>query len=263
MSADFDRVAAVIRPLPRALVAYSGGVDSTTVLAVGREVLGAGCSAVIARSPSLPAAELSDALELARHQGVTVTVLETGEVDLPAYRANGPDRCYFCKAELYGELGRLGEAVGATVLDGFNRDDRSDWRPGRRAAREHGVRSPLDEAGLGKQEVRRLARELGLPNWDKPQAACLSSRVPTGVPITIETLARVEAAEAIVKRAGFRQVRVRDDRAAATIEVGDDETGRLLADADLRRRLERELTRLGYASVAIDPSGYHRGAAWS
>jgi uncharacterized protein len=244
-----------------ALVAYSGGVDSTVVLAVAHRALGNAAVGVIARSPSLPRAELEAALELAAERGMRVDVLDTDEVSTPGYAANGPDRCYFCKTELYG---RLAEEVRArridVLLDGFNRDDRADWRPGRRAALEHGVLSPLDEAGMGKAEVRAVARELGLSNWNRPAAACLSSRIAYGVPVTVAALDRVERAETAVRALGFSEVRVRDHGGPATIEVGADEVPLLQEDDELVHKLERRLLGLGFDSVSIDPAGYRRGS---
>lgn len=249
-----------IRELESVLVAYSGGVDSGLVLEVAHQVLGSGATGVIASSPSLPAAELQAALALARDRGIDVTVLPTAEVELEGYRRNGPDRCYFCKSELYGELAALASRRGVgALLDGFNRDDRADWRPGRRAATEMGVISPLDEVGLGKDEVRRAARELGLANWDKPEAACLSSRVPYGTLIEPSLLSRIEQAEVVLHEEGFRQARVRHGGATAVIEVEPAEIPRLM-EADRLARVSRRLAQLGYPSVEVDPAGYRKGS---
>ena len=255
------RLESAIAPYDSALVAYSGGVDSTVVLVAAHAVLGVKAVGVVAESASLPRAELEAALALARDRGIKVEVLTTSELDVPGYVANGPDRCYFCKTELYGELAGLATRRGvATVFDGFNRDDRADWRPGRKAAVEHGVRSPLDEAGLGKAEVRALAREWSLPNWDKPAAACLSSRIAYGVPVSVAALERVERAEALVRQLGFRQVRVRDLGGPATVEVEPEAAQRLADDADLVARVEAGLSALGFESVVVDPAGYRQGS---
>jgi uncharacterized protein len=260
LAEKLDLVSARIRALERVLVAYSGGVDSSLVLELGHQALGDACLGVIASSPSLPRAELEEALRLARERGIPMRVLHTAEVERADYAANGPDRCYFCKSELYARVGEVALEVRATaILDGFNRDDRGDWRPGRRAAAEQGVVSPLDEAGLGKEEVRLAARGLGLSNWDKPAAACLSSRIPYGIPVTVETLGRVESAERVLRAEGFRQLRVRDANAAATIEVDLADLPRLLEPQRLAR-IERRLRRLGYSSVAVDEDGYRRGS---
>jgi pyridinium-3,5-biscarboxylic acid mononucleotide sulfurtransferase len=259
VAAKLDAMSARVRSLERVLVAYSGGVDSSLVLEISHQALGEGCLGVIARSPSLPRSELEQALGLARQRGIGVRVLDTAEVERSDYAANGPDRCYFCKSELYQRLGEVAVEVGAVaILDGFNRDDRGDWRPGRGAAAEQGVISPLDEEGLGKEEVRHAARELGLPNWDKPAAACLSSRIPYGIRVTVETLGRIESAERVLRAEGFRQLRVRDANAAATIEVEPEDLPRLLEPRRLAR-IERRLRGLGYSSVAVDEDGYRRG----
>jgi uncharacterized protein len=248
-----------IRAARSVLVAYSGGVDSSLVLEVAHRALGTRCVGVIASSPSLPRAELEEALALARERGIDVRVLNTAEVERPDYAANGLDRCYFCKSELYQRLAEVAVDAGvAAILDGFNRDDRADWRPGRRAAAEYRVLSPLDQADLTKAEVREAARELGLRNWDKPAAACLSSRIPYGIPVTVETLGRVESAERMLRAEGFRQVRVRDANAAATIEVEVGDLPTLMEPARLAR-IKRRLRGLGYASVAVDQVGYRRG----
>ncbi|MHB8508048.1 MAG: ATP-dependent sacrificial sulfur transferase LarE [Candidatus Dormibacteria bacterium] len=253
-----QRAVDLIRPLGRILVAYSGGVDSTLVLELANRALGAATEGVIADSPSLPRQELDAALDLAHARGYRVRVIRTEEVSLPEYRANDVDRCYHCKAELYGRLCDEAARIRAAVLDGFNRDDRSDWRPGRRAAVERGVRSPLDEVGLGKEEVRALAHSMGLPNWNKPQAACLSSRIPYGIPVTLESLSRVEAAEQVLRQEGFSLLRVRDRAGSASIEV---EPGlvHLLNEPALRRRVGRRLKQLGFSEVAVDPHGYRPG----
>jgi len=260
VSEALERLEALLAGTRSALVAYSGGVDSTVMLAVAARALPGRSLGIVARSPSLPAAELEAALQLAATRGLAVEVLDTAEVELPGYVANGPDRCYFCKTELYGRLRELAEARAfEAVLDGFNRDDREDWRPGRRAAVENGVRSPLDEAGLGKADVRALALELGLPNWDKPAAACLSSRIAYGVPVTLTGLDRVERAETAVRALGFTEVRVRDHGGPATVEVAPEQVARLQGDEGLLRRVERRLLGLGFESVDVDPAGYRRG----
>ena len=260
LALKLDAAAARIGQAESALVAFSGGVDSSLVMAIAQQVLGDRSLAVIARSPSLPATELAAALELARGRGVAIEVLDTEEVEIDGYRRNEPDRCYFCKNELYTRLVEFAAERGiATVLDGFNRDDRSDWRPGRRAAVEQGVVSPLDEAGMNKAEVRLAARRLGLNNWDKPEAACLSSRVPYGTFIDVAVLERIEKAEAVLHGEGFRQVRVRHGGAIAVIEVDRDELPRL-REPELLGRVTRRLTELGYPRVSVDPEGYRKGS---
>jgi uncharacterized protein len=260
LAAKLEAMASEIRSLEGVLVAYSGGVDSSLVLEVSSRALGRACLGVIASSPSLPRSELEAALELAGDRGWQVRVLETAEVERADYAANRPDRCYFCKSELYKSLAGVADEMGSrAILDGFNRDDRADWRPGRRAAAEHAVISPLDLAGLTKDDVREGARELGLPNWDKPAAACLSSRIPYGVPVTVATLNRIESAERVLRDEGFRQLRVRDADANATLEVEPDQLPRL-RQPERMARIERRLRRLGYAGVAVDENGYRRGS---
>lgn len=259
LAIKLERLDARIRELDSVLVAYSGGVDSGLVLEVAHQVLGSGAMGVIASSPSLPAAELEAALALARERGLGVTVLQTAEVELEGYRRNRPDRCYFCKSELYRELAALASQRGVhALLDGFNRDDRADWRPGRKAAVELGVISPLDEVGLGKDEVRLAARELGLATWDKPEAACLSSRVPYGTLIEPTLLGRIEQAEVVLHEEGFRQARVRHGGARAVIEVEPAAIPRLM-EADRLARVSERLGQLGYRSVKVDPAGYRKG----
>ncbi|MEA2645095.1 MAG: pyridinium-3,5-biscarboxylic acid mononucleotide sulfurtransferase [Chloroflexota bacterium] len=255
-----ESMAAIVHRFDRVVVAYSGGVDSALVLEVAHRAVGERCLGVIADSPSLTRDELEAAVALGRGRGAAVRVVQTNELAIAGYRDNDVDRCYFCKSELYGVLAAVaGEAGGATILDGFNRDDRGDWRPGRRAAAEAGVVSPLDAAGLGKADVREAARELGLANWDKPAAACLASRIPYGTPVTVESLERVASAEAVVRAEGFRQLRVRGGETRASIEVGVDELPRLM-EADRLARIETALGALGYEAVSVDPLGYRRGS---
>jgi uncharacterized protein len=258
LAARVELVGEIVRPLGEVLVAYSGGVDSALVLAISTRVLGARCTGVIADSPSLPRDELRDALASAEAVGARVEVVATGELGRADYAANGPDRCYFCKDEVYSVLARMATERSAVVLDGFNRDDRGDWRPGRRAAVEQGVRSPLDEAGMGKEDIRAAAREMCLPNWDKPEAACLSSRLVQGLRVTPEALARVEGAEVLVRGMGFRQVRVRDLGGAASVEVEPGDVERLRSP-EVWGRVELALRGLGFAAVSLDPEGYRRG----
>jgi uncharacterized protein len=259
LAARLERAKAQVRGLGSVMVAYSGGVDSALVLEIAHRALGPAATGVIARSPSLPATELEAALDLARERGIAVSVLDTAEVELEGYRRNEPDRCYFCKSELYTRLAEVAAARGVgALLDGFNRDDRGDWRPGRRAAVEAGVISPLDDAGLGKEEVRAAARELGLANWDKPEAACLSSRVPYGTVISPSLLSRIEQAEAVLHEEGFRQVRVRHGEGGALIEVEPGAVPRLLEPARLDR-VRGRLAGLGYQRVEVSREGYRRG----
>lgn len=246
-----------IRNLGSCAVAFSGGVDSTFVLQVAQEMLGARVSAVTALSESLPAGELASAQDLARRIGARHVVLRTFETQDENYLANGANRCYFCKTEMYTRITDFARAEQIeAVLDGLNHDDLQDRRPGRAAAIERGVISPLVDAGLTKAEIRTLSREMGLPTWDKPALACLSSRIPYGTPISLAALTQVDRAETYLRRLGVGQVRVRHHGDVARIEVEPN-------DFPLVRLNEHEinahLNALGFAEVVLDPAGYLTG----
>ena len=246
--------------LDRAVVCFSGGVDSGYLLAEAAGVLSGRATALTAVSPSLAPEERAGAEDLARHLGVRHVLVETHELDDARYASNPVDRCYFCKNEVYSVAVAEAARLGAPhVLDGFNTDDRGDHRPGRRAAREQGVRSPLDEAGFGKADVREAARRLGLPVWDKPALACLSSRFPYGTAITPDRLARVAAGERVLRELGFRVCRVRFHDAMARIEVEPHEIPRLRSAA-VRGEVLRRFRDAGCARVTVDPRGYRRGS---
>ena len=244
----------------RTLVAYSGGVDSVFLAKVAHTVLGQKSLAVIADSPSLPRRELAEALELGRQFKFPVRVIRTQEMLDTQYVSNPPNRCYFCKSQLFEELKTLATAEGwQTIIYGENASDIGDYRPGAQAAAEYQVRAPLKEVGLTKPEIRALSATLGLPTADKPQMACLSSRIPYGEPVTTEALAMIESAENALRDAGFREVRVRHHHDLARIEVGTDELERLL-DSDLREAIVESLRRAGYRHVTLDLRGYRRGS---
>lgn len=246
-------------PAGRLLVAYSGGVDSTLVLAAATGLRRAGMAeGVIADSPSLPRSELAEAGELAQRLGAPVRVVRTRELESEGYRRNEGDRCYFCKGELYGLLGGIADSEGFdAVLDGVNADDLGDHRPGLRAGAEQGVVHPLAAAGLGKAEVRALSRAWGLPTHDKPAAPCLASRLPYGERVSAEKLAMVEAAEQAVRAHGFRELRVRHHAGPrARVEVPPPELERLRA---LWPEIATELRALGYREAEIEPEGLRSG----
>ncbi len=235
-------------------VAFSGGVDSTLVLKIAHEMLGAQAVAVTALSESLPAGELEAASDLARTIGARHYVIRTFETEDANYLANAANRCYFCKTEMYARIGGYARRAGlSVVLDGLNADDLNDRRPGRAAAIEHGVISPLVEAGLAKTEVRELSRRFNLPTWDKPALACLSSRIPHGTPITLQSLSQVDRAESFLKRIGVGQVRVRHHGDVARIEVEPQDFSLL---QEHRAQIETQLVSFGFLRVEIDPHGY-------
>lgn len=244
----------------RAVVAYSGGVDSTFLLRVARSVLGENALGVIGVSESLDRSEGEFAVALAGSLGIPIEVIETRELDRPEYRRNDGTRCYHCKTELFGMMKRFAAERGFSyVLDGSNADDAGDYRPGMRARDEQGVRSPLMEAGLEKATIRVLSRALGLPTWDKPAAPCLSSRIPHGEVVTGEKLRQVEAAEAALRSLGFRVVRVRHHAPVARIEVPLADIPRLLADG-VREAAIAGVRDAGFPFVSVDLEGFRSGS---
>jgi uncharacterized protein len=251
------RLKAEISACGSALVAFSAGVDSTFVLAVAAEVLGPRAIALTAHSPSVPEAERAEARRLAARLGVRHLERVSREQEDPRYVANPQDRCYYCKRELYRLCGEVAAAEGiSAVLDGFNADDRRDHRPGHRAAEERRVRSPLAEAGLSKDEVRAWSEAYGLPTWDKPQMACLASRIPYGTPVTPERLLQVERAEVAVRALGFRDLRVRHHGDIGRIEIGE---GELDAAFARRGELARAVKGAGFRIAALDLEPFRSG----
>jgi uncharacterized protein len=259
-----DRLRDILRSYRSCLVAYSGGVDSVFLAVVAHQELGSRALAAIADSPSLPRRELEEAVELAERFGIPLRVVKTAEFDNPSYLANPANRCYFCKHELFTELAPLARSERFEVIAyGENASDAGDFRPGATAAAEFQVKAPLKEAGLTKAEIREFSAQLGLPTADKPQLACLSSRIPYGEKVTPAKLSMIERAENSLRDRGFYDVRVRHHElsggALARIEIGAQEIQKLFADA-LFQAVAAELKQIGYAHVTLDLAGYRRGS---
>jgi uncharacterized protein len=274
VSGKLDQLKAVLHGYGRTLVAYSGGVDSVFLAKVAHDVLGNDTLAVIADSPSLPRREFQEAVDIAKQFGFPLHVVNTHEMADANYTSNPSNRCYFCKSELFESLAEIAKREGwQTIVYGENASDVGDHRPGAAAATEYQVRAPLKEVGLTKAEIRRFSAELGLPTADKPQMACLSSRIPYGEPVTEEALGMIEAAENVLRDAGFYEVRVRHHVAGnsksetrnpklfmARIEVGPDELSKFVEE-EVRESVTRALKKIGYAYVTLDLQGYRRGSA--
>ncbi len=250
----------LIATFDSAIVAFSGGVDSAYLAKIAHDVLGDRALAVTADSPSYPEHHRALALDVARQFAFPHEIIRTDEMARPEYRANPVNRCYYCKQELYTHLSQIAKSRGVQIIfDGNNADDRGDFRPGRQAAREFGVRSPLDEVGLTKQEIRDLSHAAGLPTWNEPASACLSSRIPYHSEVTDDKLRTIERAEAILRDFGFRICRVRHHDTVARIELGTDEMARAL-DPAINVPLVRAFKQLGYQFVTLDLQGYRLGS---
>ncbi|MBN2125195.1 MAG: ATP-dependent sacrificial sulfur transferase LarE [Deltaproteobacteria bacterium] len=242
------------------VVAFSGGVDSTFLLTLAHRALGERVLAVTAKADMFPAREQEEALAFVRQAGIPHLLLETGQMNLPEFLANTPDRCYHCKRLLFLALKRIAEQKGmAHVAHGANVEDLDDYRPGSRAAEEIGILGPLVEAGLGKEEIRHLSESMGLPTWDKPSMACLASRIPYGEPVTPEKLRMIERAEAVLSSCGIRQCRVRLHGTVARIEVPTPDMAEL-AKGRFREILVRKFRQIGFRYVSLDLEGYRSGS---
>ena len=260
LAARQQRLHDLLASFDSVIVAFSGGVDSAYLAWTATQVLGSAALCVTAESPSYPDHHRQMAVRVAREYGLRHEFVRTGELEQPAYRANPVNRCYYCKNELYDVLSGLAVGRGMSLIcDGNNADDRGDYRPGRKAASEFGVRSPLDESDLTKADIRELSRRAGLPTWDEPASACLSSRIPYYSEVTGDKLRMIERAETALRELGFRVCRVRHHDTLARLEIGLDEMS-LALEPGMRAQITRKLGSIGYEQVTIDPRGYRMGS---
>jgi uncharacterized protein len=256
-----EKLLGLLRAMGRVLVAYSGGTDSAYLAWAAKQALGDNAVAVTADSPSVPRSHMRDAAALTNDFGIRHEIIQTLEFENPEYAANNPDRCFYCKDELFRRMEELAlRFPGQTIVYGVNTDDLGDYRPGQKAAKIHEVKAPLVEAGLCKAEIRELSRLAGLPTWDRPAAACLSSRVAYGTPVTVENIQQVETAEEALKALGFRQFRVRyHSGEMVRVEIARDEMPKALS-LEMFDRISSSLKKLGFKYVTLDMQGYRQGS---
>jgi uncharacterized protein len=257
---NLEQLKKTLREMGTVLIAYSGGVDSSFLAVTAHEVLGQNSLAVFASSPVAPPMEKEAAESLAHQFGLRFRIIESNEMANPDFVANPPERCYYCKRELFSELKPIALAEGLKwVADGTNADDLSDYRPGRKASAEAGIRSPLLEVGLTKAEIRQLSRTQGLPTWDRPASPCLASRIPYGIPVTAETLNKIAQGEKYLHNLGLRQVRLRHHGDIARIELDQPDMAKIIK-TDIRQGIIEHFKALGYKYVTLDLTGYRTGS---
>ena len=260
LQGKLNRLQAILQEMASVVIGFSGGVDSTLLASVAHQALGNRALLVLGFSPAYPTAELTEARALAESIGISLRVIETHEMEDENYTSNPINRCYFCKVELFSQLEKVaGEEGYAWIADGTNFDDLDDYRPGQAAGRRYQVRSPLMEARLTKEEIRLLSRERGLPTWEKPPMPCLSSRIPYGIPVTIEALRRIEQAERFLRSLGLREFRVRHHESIARLEVGPEAMALLVQDGT-RQQVVARLKDLGYQHVTLDLAPFRSGS---
>lgn len=256
----YEELKKSIKEMGDVVIAYSGGVDSTFLIKVAKDVLGDNVLGVLATSPTYPSREYDNAVETAGEIGVKIEIIKTKETDVKEFTENPADRCYYCKTELFTKIAETAKKRNfKNFIDGSNADDLKDYRPGMKALKELGIRSPLQEAGLTKNEIRELSKQLGLPTWDKPALACLSSRFPYGTPINPEKLRMVDTVENCLYDEGFRNVRARHNDNTVRIEVPPEEIGRFL-DTETRERIVKKIKDTGYTYITLDLEGYRQGS---